>query len=218
MILVQSTPNKQTKTRVIVLSAILGLLIIGATIVMSAVRQHNQDIADKAAFAKLATDHKKHAMAARANHIRRLAWQQTHPREFTAQKEHERLVIAEQQRVASGKRLHATKVAAYAANHTPCKEFGSALSIAASAGVLGYRCEGVAKSGYLIHVKISNEAWSPIDYDTRLQIAKNLWNLCVNATQVTSADSCHVRLDGEAGEDLGGSNPFAGSIIDVSKD
>jgi hypothetical protein len=145
------------------------------------------------------------AEKARAAHEQHLAWQKAHPKEYAAQRAAQRAAAARQ--------------AAYAADHTPCKEYGRALEALPniSSIVSSYSCQGVGQ-GVLIHLTIRDSAWSVADYDERLQLAKGMWAQCVRVVHPPQADSCHVRLVGEAGEDLGGSNAFAGSMIDVSKD
>jgi len=182
----------------------------------------------------------QHAAMAKANHRRRLAWQKAHPREWAAAKaaaraDAARRVAAREAQKAAARAEAARRVAAreaqrreqaakaaaasaYASTHTPCKEFGRSLdAIHAGNIVSGYDCSTVGGDGYLIHVTMLDDAWSTADYDERLRLAKGLWEMCVRVAHPGMADSCHVKLVGQGGEDLGGSNDFAGSMIDVSK-
>ena len=85
--------------------------------------------------------------------------------------------------------------------------------------VASYSCGDIGGGVfYNIRITVRDEAWESADYDERLQLAKGLWAMCLKYAHPDQADSCHVKLIGEAGEDLGGSNDFAGSIIDVNKD
>ncbi|GAC1412603.1 MAG: hypothetical protein NVSMB64_22890 [Candidatus Velthaea sp.] len=60
--------------------------------------------------------------------------------------------------------------------------------------------------------------WSAGDYDERLRLVKLLWQMSIKQSQLSDhADSVHIHLIGEGGESLGGSNSFAGSMIDVEK-
>lgn len=101
-----------------------------------------------------------------------------------------------------------------------CKKWGALLrSAGGGAIVASYECRGANGGPYSIHATIRDEAWTVLDYDQRLRLAKSLWEGCVKAAALyENADSCHVKLYGEAGESLGGSNDFAGSMIDVTKD
>lgn len=141
---------------------------------------------------------------ARAAHEHRLAWQKAHPKEYALQQD--------QLGAEAAKR-------AYAAEHTPCKNFGRGIEAIPdiSSVVASYTCQSVG-GGVLIHLTVRDSAWSSADYDERLQLAKGMWGACVRLVRPEHADSCHVRLVGEAGEELGGSNAFVGSMIDVSKD
>lgn len=173
---------------------------------------------------------KAHDAAARANHARRLAWQKAHPAQYAAEKRaaraelalqeerRERRVAAEAaERQAEAKR--SAVQAAYLAAHSGCRGFGSDLeSLNVGAVVSKYDCSGIGSDGYLVHVTVVDDAWTQFSYDRRLQLAQGLWAMCVKGAKPKTADSCHVRLVGEAGEDLGGSNDFAGSMIDVSRD
>lgn len=167
---------------------------------------------------------RQHAAQAWANHLHRLAWQRAHPKEWAAKQARARAEnlrkaeLAQQRRAAAA--AHAAAAARYAAEHTPCKEFGRGLESINGVGniVASYNCTQVGSDGVLIHVTVRDEAWQSFDYDERLQLAKSLWAGCVKYAHPEQADSCHIKLVGEAGEDLGGSNDFAGSIIDVSKD
>lgn len=166
---------------------------------------------------------RQHVAQAWANHLHRLAWQKAHPKEWAARQAKMRadaLKKAElrQQQLAAEARRRAAQ-ARYATEHTPCKEFGRGLeSLNAGAVLASYNCEQVGSDGVLIHITVRDEAWQSFDYDQRLRLAKALWAGCVKYAHPEQADSCHVKLVGEAGEALGGSNDFAGSIIDVSKD
>jgi hypothetical protein len=79
-------------------------------------------------------------------------------------------------------------------------------------------CRGQDREIFHVDVTIRDEAWTSFTYDQRLRLAKSLWYGAVGAARLTQADAVHVRLIGEAGEDLGGSNSFAGSMIDVRRD
>ncbi len=164
-----------------------------------------------------------HRAQAWANHLHRLAWQKAHPTQWAAEKARlrkeaaRRIELEQEARAAASARAAAQ--AQYAAAHTPCKEFGRGLdSIQAGNVLAGYDCKEVVSGAYLIHVTVRDEAWEAFDYDQRLGLAKGLWAACVKFAHPEQADSCHVKLVGEQGEDLGGSNDFAGSMIDVSKD
>jgi hypothetical protein len=171
-----------------------------------------------------------HAAVARANHERRLAWQKAHPAEYAAQRRKMRAELAareERRRQDAAKRVteqraraaRAAAAAAIAAEHTGCRGFGHDLKRLDVGPILAsYDCQNVAGDSYLIHVTVRDEAWTAFSYDRRLQLAKGLWAMCVKSVRPKMADFCHVRLVGEAGEDLGGSSYFAGSMIDVSHD
>jgi hypothetical protein len=167
---------------------------------------------------------RQHEAQQRANHLRRLAWQKAHPSEWAAEKARvhaQELARAEAARRARAEAAErATAKAAYAAAHTRCKEFGRGIeSISEIGGVVaGYSCGEIAAGIVNVHVTVRDSAWESADYDQRLRLAKGLWGMCVKYAHPDQADSCHVRLVGEGGEDLGGSNDFAGSMIDVSKD
>lgn len=166
----------------------------------------------------------QHQAQQRANHIRRLAWQKAHPQEWAAAKARshaEELARAEamrQSRAAAAEK--AVAHAQYAAAHTPCKEFGRGLESISEMGTLvaNYSCGDIGAGIFNIRITVRDEAWESADYDERLQLAKGLWAMCVKYAHPDQADSCHVKLIGEAGEALGGSSDFAGSIIDVNKD
>jgi hypothetical protein len=162
------------------------------------------------------------AAQARAAHEQRLAWQKAHPKEWAAQKAAARAALykaaaeRQAQRLSQQKRDEAQRE--YAAEHTPCKEFGRGIDSMDVGSVLSkYDCTEIG-GGVLIHITVRDSAWSIADYDERLRLAKGLWAECVKYAHPEQADSCHVKLVGEGGEDLGGSNDFAGSMIDVSKD
>lgn len=171
-----------------------------------------------------------HAAAVRANHERRLAWQKAHPTEYAEQKRRLRAELAAREtrrrdalaRQAAEKRARAQRAAAaaaVAAEHTGCRGFGHDLKALGVGDVIaGYDCRNIAGDSYLIHVTVRDDAWTVFSYDKRLQLAKGLWSICVRSAHPKMADYCHVRLIGEAGEDLGGSSMFAGSMIDVSRD
>ena len=166
---------------------------------------------------------KQHRAQAWANHMHRLAWQKAHPKEWEAQKAQARADALKKAEAAQKRRAaEAAREAAqarYAAEHTPCKEFGRGLeSLNAGDVIASYDCREVGSDGVIIHITVRDAAWQYYDYDQRLQLAKGLWGACVKYAHPQQADSCHVRLVGEAGEDLGGSNSFAGSMIDVNKE
>ena len=166
----------------------------------------------------------QHRALQRANHLRRLAWQKAHPREWAEQKaqrhaeEVAQAEAARRARAVAAERADAK--AAYAAAHTPCKEFGRGLESVSEIGnlVASYSCGEIGDGIFNIRITVRDDAWEGADYDERLRLAKDLWGMCVKYAHPDQADSCHVRLIGEAGEDLGGSNDFAGSVIDVNKD
>lgn len=179
----------------------------------------------------------QHQEQQRANHLRRVAWQKAHPHEWAAEKA--RLHAEELARAAAKRRLHAEELAGaetkrqaraaaaekavaqaqYAAAHTPCKEFARGLeSVQVGSILASYDCSSPGNGIVSIHITVRDEAWESADYDERLRLAKDLWAMCVKYAHPDQADSCHVKLVGEAGEDLGGSNDFFGSVIDVSKD
>jgi hypothetical protein len=85
--------------------------------------------------------------------------------------------------------------------------------------VVEISCSGVDREIFSADVRIRDDAWTALTYDKRLRLAQMLWNGAVQQSKFDDhPDSVHVKLLGEAGERLGGSNDFAGSILDVSKD
>lgn len=85
--------------------------------------------------------------------------------------------------------------------------------------VKSWSCSGEDRDLFKVDVTINDEAWRTFDYDERLRLAKSLWEGAVHAARFESKpDSARIKLIGQAGEDLGGSNWLAGSMIDVSKD
>lgn len=117
--------------------------------------------------------------------------------------------------------------AAHAARHAPelspqglCDRYKATLIDATSAitEVVGHLDCRASGGGYHVDVTILDSAWTQLDYDQRLGLAKSLWQACVKTAHPETADRCHVKLIGEQGEPLGGSNDFIGSSIDVNKD
>lgn len=82
---------------------------------------------------------------AKAEHEKRLAWQKQHSKEYVAQRQAER--------------AKAAREAAYAAEHTPCKEFGRGLEGISGIGnlVASYNCREVG-GGVIAHVTIRDSA------------------------------------------------------------
>lgn len=100
--------------------------------------------------------------------------------------------------------------------HAACDAFGKKLNSIEGIGsiVKSYTCRGDAGGPYDLDVTITDDSWSQLDYDQRLQLAKSLWNGWVTAADPSKPDSDYIHLIGEAGEELGGSG-FAGSLVDV---
>jgi hypothetical protein len=97
-----------------------------------------------------------------------------------------------------------------------CSRWGALLE-GGGAIVKSYECSVTPGGVYNVTATIADEAWTSLDYDQRLRLAKALWSGCLKASGVASGDSCYIHLEGEAGEKLGGSG-WAGSLIDVSRD
>lgn len=88
--------------------------------------------------------------------------------------------------------------------------------------VSGTECQGEPGQWYSVTATIPDDVWTPLDYDRRLGLARALWEDYVIAAGrgnlANGSDSCHIQLQGEQGEKLGGSDWIFGSRIDVVRD